>query len=80
MLAIATTLAVCALAIGFAAVRSGSRATARGCVTVDIASTTGGAMMHVCGTKAARLCRGEITIGSRLTDSLRQRCQQAGLR
>jgi hypothetical protein len=60
--------------------RSGSGATARGCVTVDVASTTGGAMMHICGTKAARLCRGEITIGRPATDGLRRRCRRAGLR
>jgi hypothetical protein len=80
MAGLAAALLACALAVGIAAATSGSGKTAPGCVSIGVASTTGGAMMHVCGTKARRLCRGEVAVAGDVARDLPRACRRAGLR
>jgi hypothetical protein len=49
-------LVVAAGATAFAALRTGTRTPAAGCVTVTFASTTGAARIHACGAAARRYC------------------------
>jgi hypothetical protein len=58
--------------------RAGDTAKA-GCVQLTIASTTGGAAVHACGEKAARLCGGQTPVSPQLRTALRARCREAGL-
>jgi len=50
-----------------------------GCVTVTIPSTTGGALLHQCGTGARHLCRSAFRHHGRLSLLIRPPCRQAGL-
>jgi predicted small integral membrane protein len=50
-----------------------------GCVTVTIPSTTGGALLHQCGTGARHLCRSAFRHHDRLSLLIRPSCRQAGL-
>ena len=54
--------------------RSGS-----GCFSVTIASSTGGALLHQCGTRARATCRGAFRHHDRLSLLLRPPCRAAGL-
>src|SRR5437588_12559016 len=76
--AVAAVLACVALAlIGFGAyaLTSGSRGR-RDCVDVTFASTLGGAQLHACGSRAARVCAS----GSfrAIEPELRAACRRAG--
>jgi hypothetical protein len=51
----------------------------RGCLDATVASTTGGARLHVCGTDARRVCAGERGAPVRLDAALRPRCRALGL-
>jgi hypothetical protein len=64
----------------WAAVRPGAYgASSHGCVTVNVPSSTGGGLLHGCGSKARAMCRsayaGRDTV-SRLT---RHQCHLAGI-
>jgi hypothetical protein len=50
-----------------------------GCVTVNAASSTGGALQHACGAQAVALCRSAFTHTDKLSMLTRQQCRQAGL-
>jgi hypothetical protein len=78
MLVIATLLCACAIGIGTAVLTSASGSSAPGCINVTFASTTGAAVMHACGGRAARLCRGAIPVARKIAD-LRRQCRDAGL-
>jgi len=54
--------------------RSGS-----GCFAVTIPSSTGGALLHQCGTLARATCRGAFRRHDRLSLLLRPPCRAAGL-
>jgi hypothetical protein len=51
----------------------------RGCLDATVASTTGGARVHVCGTDARRVCAGDRDAALPLDAALRARCRALGL-
>jgi hypothetical protein len=50
-----------------------------GCVTVSVPSSTGGALLHQCGSGAVRLCRGAFAHDDKLALLTRPQCRLAGL-
>lgn len=50
-----------------------------GCVTVSAASSTGGALVHECGSGAVTMCQAAFTRSDRLSMLTRQQCRLAGL-
>jgi hypothetical protein len=50
-----------------------------GCVTVTIASSTGGALLHGCGARARHMCRSAFGRRDRLSLLIRPSCRSAGL-
>jgi hypothetical protein len=79
IVAVAALLVAVVVAVGVASLTSGSQQSARDCIDLTVASTTGGAMMHACGLKAAHLCRGEVKVPRDIAAELRRRCRNAGL-
>jgi hypothetical protein len=67
-----------ALVVYFAVSGSGSKAGAAGCIDVTIASTTGAAKAHACGSAARRLCRTERGGSTPFATELRTQCRRAG--
>jgi hypothetical protein len=81
-LAVAGAVLVLVLAgIGiWAAVRPGSYGASRdGCVTVTLPSTTGGGLIHECGTAAKTMCRHAFAAGDKVSMLTRPQCRLAGL-
>jgi hypothetical protein len=81
VIAVVVILAVFAGVAIWAAVRPGSYGASRnGCVTVNMPSTTGGALVHGCGAQARTMCANAYA-GSGLAPGLtRQQCRLAGIR
>jgi hypothetical protein len=77
---LAVVVAVFAGVAIWAAVRPGSYGASRnGCVTVNLPSSTGGALVHGCGSQARTMCANAYA-GSGLAPGLtRQQCQLAGI-
>jgi hypothetical protein len=50
-----------------------------GCVTVTAPSSTGGGIMHECGTRAQVMCRAAFTHDDKLSRLTRPQCRLAGL-
>jgi hypothetical protein len=50
-----------------------------GCVTVSAASSTGGALIHECGSDAVRMCRAAFIHSDPLSMLTRPQCRLAGL-
>ena len=79
----AIALAVIILFAGVAAwtaVHPGGYGRSRaGCVSVTIPSTTGGAMLHQCGSRAHAMCREASRHRDRLSLLIRPACRAAGL-
>jgi hypothetical protein len=50
-----------------------------GCVTVNAASSTGGALMHACGGQAVAMCHSAFAHGDKLSLLTRPQCRLAGL-
>jgi hypothetical protein len=64
----------------WAAVKPGGYGQSRnGCVTVSAASTTGGALLHACGSQAVAMCHAAFTHQDKLSLLTRPQCRQAGL-
>jgi len=64
----------------WAAVSPGGYGQSRdGCVTVAAASSTGGALLHECGSGAVAMCRAAFEHGDRLSLLTRPQCRLAGL-
>jgi hypothetical protein len=64
----------------WAATRSGSYSrSGHGCVNVVIPSSTGGGIVHGCGSAARGLCRAAFTEHTRLATYARPQCRLAGL-
>ena len=62
------------------AVRPGEYGPSRdGCVTVTGASSTGGALVHACGSSAVAMCQAAFHHDDRLSLLTRPQCRQAGL-
>ena len=51
-----------------------------GCVTLTVANSTGGAVIHACGDHARTLCRAAFTSEDRLALLTRTQCEIVGLR
>jgi len=49
-----------------------------GCVTVDVASSTGGGVLHACGAQARTWCAGASAPGP-MDAAVRAQCARAGL-
>lgn len=52
---------------------------ANGCVNLTVASTTGGATLHYCGSQAVAFCQSAYASSDRLSLLARPQCQLAGL-
>jgi hypothetical protein len=62
------------------AVRPGQYGPSRnGCVTVTEASSTGGALVHACGSTAAAMCRSAFQHSDKVSLLTRPQCRLAGL-
>ena len=73
-------LAFLAAAVAWAAFNPGSNGSSRaGCITVTLPSSTGGAIMHACGTHARAMCRSAFARGDRISLLTRPQCRLAGL-
>jgi hypothetical protein len=73
-------LAVSALVGIWTVVRPGEYGPSRhGCVTVTAASSTGGALVHACGSGAEAMCRAAFTHDDKLSLLTRPQCRLAGL-
>jgi hypothetical protein len=64
----------------WAAVRPGEYGPSRdGCVTVTAASSTGGALVHACGSAAVAMCQAAFEHDDKLSLLTRPQCRLAGL-
>jgi len=64
----------------WAAVRPGAYGSSRdGCVTVTLASSTGGALIHECGAEAKTMCRHAFASDDKVSLLTRPQCRLAGL-
>jgi hypothetical protein len=64
----------------WAAVRPGEYGASRnGCVTVNVPSSTGGALLHGCGSKARAMCRTAYAGDDRAAQLTRAQCRLAGI-
>ena len=50
-----------------------------GCVTVSAASSTGGGLLHACGSSAVAMCKAAYEHGDKLSLLTRPQCRLAGL-
>jgi hypothetical protein len=50
-----------------------------GCVTVNAASSTGGALLHACGSSAVAMCKAAFAHDDKLSLLTRPQCRLAGL-
>jgi hypothetical protein len=57
----------------------GYRVSRNGCVTVTVASSTGGMMRHECGTAARAWCHSAYTADDSVSLLTRPQCRLAGL-
>ena len=55
------------------------RGSGDGCVTLTVANSTGGAVIHACGDHARTLCRASFTSEDRIALPTRTQCKIAGL-
>jgi len=80
LLACALVVAVL-VAVGiWAAVRPGAYgSSSNGCVTVNMPSSTGGALIHECGQAAKTMCERAFTAGDKVSLLARPQCRLAGL-
>jgi hypothetical protein len=54
-------------------------ASAKGCVNFTVASSTGGSLIHYCGTDAKTFCRSAYTHDDKISLLARPQCEAAGL-
>jgi hypothetical protein len=52
---------------------------ANGCVSVTVPSTTGGGILHYCGTQAKSFCRDSFAQSDPVSLAARTQCDKAGL-
>jgi hypothetical protein len=50
-----------------------------GCVTVNAASSTGGGLLHACGSSAVAMCKAAFSRDDKLSLLTRPQCRLAGL-
>jgi hypothetical protein len=77
---VAAVLAI-GLGIGIWSAVAGDPAetSANGCVSVNVASTTGGGLLHYCGPQAVSFCRTAFTTSDAVALAARPQCNLAGL-
>jgi hypothetical protein len=64
----------------WAAVNPGGYGQSRnGCVTVNAASSTGGSLLHACGSSAVAMCKAAFVHDDKLSLLTRAQCRLAGL-
>jgi hypothetical protein len=64
----------------WAAVRPGAYGASRnGCVTVNVPSTTGGGLLHGCGSQAKAMCAAAYAGTGPAPGPIRQQCRLAGI-
>ena len=68
-----------ALGIWTAVKPGGYGRSANGCVTVTAPSSTGGGIMHECGSRARAMCQAAFTHDDKLSLLTRPQCRLAGL-
>jgi len=80
LVAVAAIVAVL-VAVGiWAAVRPGAYgASGNGCVTVNMPSSTGGALIHECGQAAKTMCEHAYAASDKLSRLTRPQCRLAGI-
>lgn len=72
--------AVLVAAVAWAALSAGSYDSSRaGCVTVNVPSSMGGALLHECGAAAKAMCRHAFASSDRVSLLTRPQCRVAGL-
>jgi hypothetical protein len=77
---IAVILLLLAAIAVWAAFRPGAYGASKsGCITVNIASSTGGAILHQCGKTAKTTCQHAYTGTDRLSALIRPQCKLAGI-
>ena len=82
VLLIVCALVVAAIAAGsiWGAVQSDQYTTAgKGCVTVTLAGSTGGELIHKCGNAAKTLCHSAYVNSDQTSLAIRPACEKAGL-
>lgn len=82
LLLIICALIVAAVAAGsiWGAVQSDQYTTAaKGCVSVTLAGSTGGELIHKCGNAAKTLCHGAYVNSDQTSLAIRPACEKAGL-
>lgn len=78
--AVAAVLVVLAAVGIWSIVRPGSYDGSRnGCITVNLPSSTGGALIHQCGSAARATCAQAFTNDDRISQLIRPQCRLAGL-
>jgi len=79
-IAIVVILLVLVATAVWAAVRPGAYGSSRdGCITVTLASSTGGALIHDCGLQARSACKQAFAHDDRISLLTRPQCRLAGL-
>jgi hypothetical protein len=80
VIAVAAILLVLAATAIWAAVRPGAYGSSRdGCITVTLASSTGGALIHECGAQARAMCKQAFARDDKVSLLTRPQCRLAGL-
>jgi hypothetical protein len=62
-----------------AAAQDDGNSSHEGCLTIIVASSTGGARLHACGDKARAVCRAAYTNDDKLALLSRTQCKLAGI-
>lgn len=68
-----------AVGVWSAVSHDGYATSANGCVSVTVPSTTGGGIIHYCGTQAVSFCRGAFAHADAISLAARPQCDLAGL-
>jgi predicted metal-binding membrane protein len=80
VVALAIIVAVAAGVAIWAAVRPGSYGASRdGCVTLNVPSSTGGGLLHGCGSQARTMCANAYAGTGVAPGAVRQQCRLAGI-
>jgi hypothetical protein len=81
ILIVVAALVVVLVGVGiWAAVRPGSYGASKdGCITVTLPSSTGGGLLHQCGSDARATCRHAFISSGRIAVLTRPQCRLAGL-
>jgi hypothetical protein len=77
---VAVVLLLLAAVSVWAAIRPGSYGSSKdGCITVTVASSTGGGLLHQCGQAARSTCQRAYTGTDKISALTRPQCRLAGI-